>query len=226
MWLHSGIAWLWHSRWGHSHVAALTDALPTQHFRRLPLPQLHVLHGARRMGLRPPSVGRAQPPQLGRQISTNQDAASSHVAVDAALTVQVLLQEVHIKFKGHPKETTLCRPPNNDTVSTDSGDFTHEASRQTDRQTDEQKEGSRPNQPELRPLVLPWWWCSSPLCHTTTGRRHYPWVSGKHVRGTGVSRITSGVFKTFDIQRASDTERLCHDSLRFNGVDYWDFLPS
>ena len=94
----------------------------------------------------------------------------------------------------------------------------HEADRQTDRHTD------RSNQPELRPLVLPWRWCSSPLRGTTTGGRYYPWVSGKQNRGTDPSRITFWAFKTSDIQRASDTERLCLDSLWFDDVDYWDFF--
>lgn len=84
---------------GHSHIAALTDGSPAQHFRRLPLPQLHVLYCPHRTGLCPPAVGRAQSPQLGGPILTHQNAAGSYVAMDAALSVQVLLDEVQTRIK-------------------------------------------------------------------------------------------------------------------------------
>jgi len=79
-----------------SHVAPLTGSSPAQHFRRQPLPHLPVLPFPRGGRLRCPPIGRAQPPQLRRQISTDQHAAGAHVAMDAALTVQVLL-DVQVK---------------------------------------------------------------------------------------------------------------------------------
>ncbi|KAA8586301.1 hypothetical protein FQN60_007870 [Etheostoma spectabile] len=56
-----------------------------RHFWGLPLPHLHVLPLCN--GLCSPAVGWAQSPQLCCQISTNQNAACSHVAMDAVLTV-------------------------------------------------------------------------------------------------------------------------------------------
>ncbi|TNN33243.1 hypothetical protein EYF80_056591 [Liparis tanakae] len=76
--------------------ALMTEYLRSQHFRRLPLLHLPVLPLPRGGRPRRPPIGRAQPPQLGRQISTNQHAAGAHVAMDAALTVQVLL-DVQVK---------------------------------------------------------------------------------------------------------------------------------
>lgn len=76
---------------GHSHVAAPTNGSPDQNFRRLPFPQLHILQRSPWTGPRP-AIGWAQTPQFGCQVCTNQNAASRHIAMDTALTVQVVLE--------------------------------------------------------------------------------------------------------------------------------------
>lgn len=78
----------------YSHIAARTDRSSAQHFRRLPLFQLHVIHSFGCICLCPLSIGWTQPPQLGRLISANQDATSAHIPMNALLRVQVPLEEV------------------------------------------------------------------------------------------------------------------------------------
>lgn len=82
---------------GHSHVAARTDRPPAQNFGCLPLLHLHVLHRPRGVALSSPAVGRAQSPQFSRQISAHENAASAYVAMDAALAVQVFLEDVQME---------------------------------------------------------------------------------------------------------------------------------
>lgn len=79
----------------HLHITALADSLPCQYFRCLPLPQLHGLLCSTRVGLCPPTISRAQSPQLHRQILTDENATGCNVSVNAQLSVQVVLGNIN-----------------------------------------------------------------------------------------------------------------------------------
>lgn len=76
---------------GDLHVTALTDKSPCQYFWSLPLPRLSVLQLSWSSCLCFPAVCWTQSPQFSRQVSANQHAPSSNVAMDTALTMQVFL---------------------------------------------------------------------------------------------------------------------------------------
>lgn len=76
---------------GDLHVTALTDMSPCQYFWSVPLPRLGVLQVSWSSCLCFPAVCWTQSPQFSCQVSANQHAPSSNVAMDTALTMQVFL---------------------------------------------------------------------------------------------------------------------------------------